>query len=98
MKSFAAFWDQVNGKLYQNVPPPVKYNMANYLDSITSGPFNGSEENSTYELKPIQWEDMASYARSDVEDWYAKYGKDTTRLGPEMTDAEFKRFYGHTWK
>jgi hypothetical protein len=97
MKSFHQFWDRINGEMYKSVPLPVKYKMNNYLNGLTSGPLNGSEENSSYELRPLSQEDMASYARPDVEEWYAKYGQNTTRLGKEMTDAEFKRFYGHTW-
>lgn len=97
MDSFCKFWDKVNGEMYKNVPPPVKYNMKNYLDSITSSPVNGTEDGSTSELKPLTMDDMASYARSDVEEWYAKYGTNTTKLGPPMTDQEFKQHYGHTW-
>jgi hypothetical protein len=97
MESFHQFWDKINGKMYKNIPPPAKYNFANYTDGLTTSPLNGCEGESSYTLRPISDEDMASYARDDVEEWYRKYGTNTTKLGPEMTDAEFKRFYGHTW-
>ncbi len=97
MDSFNQFWDKINGKMYQNgVPPPVKYNFQSYADSITKGTINGTEDG-TYELRPISQEDTASYAAVDVIDWYRKNGQNTTKLGPPMTDLEFKKFFGQTW-
>ncbi len=97
MKSFLQFWDQINGKPYTDgVPPPVKYDMGNYMDMTTS-PLNGSEEGSTYELRPITDDDMKTHAADDVVNWYKKHGMDSRKLGPEMTDDEFRRFYGQTW-
>lgn len=97
MESFHQFWDKINGEMYKNVPPPVKYNFAKYMDTVSDSPLNGCEDDSTYELKPLTPEDTARYAAKDVEEWRAKYGTNTTKLGPQMTDAELKRHYGHTW-
>jgi hypothetical protein len=97
METFHQFWDKINGKMYQDIPPPVKYDFAKYIDSITSGPVNGTEENSSSELRTITMDDMARYAAVDVEDWFKKHGKNLNKLGPQMTDAELKTHYGHTW-
>jgi hypothetical protein len=86
MDSFYKFWDKVNGKMYETVPPPVKYDMQKY-------PYGDGGA----ELKPLTWDDMASHSRKDVEEWLMKYGTNTTKLGPPMTDAELKKFYGQTW-
>jgi hypothetical protein len=96
MKSFHAFWDQINGKMYENVPPPVKYDMGNYMDMTTS-PLNGSEEGSTWALRPLTRDDTASHAADDVLDWQKKHGRNTTKLGDPMSDAEFAKFHGMTW-
>lgn len=82
--NFHAFWDKINGKMYENVPPPVKYDLANYMNLSNS-----------YELRPITWDDQASYARDDVDDWYKNYGRNITQLGKPMTDEEFKKHYGN---
>jgi len=96
MDSFHKFWDKINGEMYKDVPPPVKYDFAKYMDSITAGPVNGTEDG-THELRPVTWDDTASYAAEDVLDWYKKNGKNSTKLGPQMTDSELKKHYGHTW-
>lgn len=84
--------------MYKKVPPPVRYDLADYMKGVSNGsPVNGTEEKSTYELRPMSQEDMSSHAREDVEEWMKKYGQNTTRLGSQMTDAEFKKHYGHTW-
>jgi hypothetical protein len=95
MESFYTFWDKINGKPYKDVQPPVKYNMPNYLD-LDSDKMNGSEDG-TWALKPLSQEDMSTTSSEDVLDWQAKYGTNTTKLGKEMTDDEFKKFHGHTW-
>lgn len=86
MESFHQFWDRINGPMYKNVPPPVKYNLAKYMD--------GTAFNNTHELTPLSHEDTATYAAEDVAAWYAKYGKNTTNLGSPMSDSEFKKHYG----
>jgi hypothetical protein len=96
MDSFSQFWDKINGPMYQNVPPPVEYDFAKYIDSITQGPVANTEDG-THELTPIIRSDTASYAAEDVLDWYKKYGRNLTVLGPQMTDAELKKFGGQTW-
>lgn len=97
MKSFYQFWNQINGPMYRRTPPPVRYDLADYQSQITSSPVNNTEGGSTYELRPITWEDTASYAAQDVADWYAKYGVNSTKLGKEMSDEKFKKFCGQTW-
>jgi hypothetical protein len=37
---------------------------------------------------------MATYSAKDVVDYYKKHGKNTTKLGPQMTDDELRRHYG----
>lgn len=71
------------------------YNFVDYTSSygVINGPENGS-----YELKPLSDNDMARTDREDVEKWYLQHGKNTTRLGPEMTDRQFKDFMGQTWE
>ena len=86
MDSFYKFWDKINGEMYKDIPPPVKYNFAPYIDNVGG-----------YELKPLSHEDTASYAADDVVNWYKTYGKNTTKLGPPMSDEELKRHYGQTW-
>jgi hypothetical protein len=96
--NFYDFYDKVNGPLYKDgTPPPVKYEFGNYLDLISNNPrMNGTEEDSTYELKPLDLDDMKRYAADDVVDAYAKIhnGKNPNRLGDPMTDSEFKKFTG----
>jgi hypothetical protein len=95
MENFYAFWDKINGEMYKDIPRPVKYDFANYMDIISNGsPLNGTEDG-TWQLTPISKEETGSYAAQDVLDWFAKHGKNTTKLGPPMTDAEFKAFYGN---
>lgn len=72
-------------------PPPLKYDLAPY--DITSGPLANTEK-SGWELRPVTPEDTAGYAADDVVDYYRKYGRNTTRLGPQMTDEELRKHYG----
>lgn len=51
-------------------------------------------DTSGYELKPLTPEDMSQASEDDVNAWRAKHGKNTTKLGDNMTDAEFQRFHG----
>ena len=84
--------DQINGIPYKDIPPPVNYKFADYTSDIVNGTENGS-----YVLKPLSDYDMASTTHEDAAKWYLQYGKNTTRLGPEMTDRQFKDFMGQTW-
>lgn len=99
MTNFKQFWDKHNGELYKDVPPPVKYDMADYGDAISSGGTFGNTETGGHELRPIAAEDMARYAHDDVVDFYTRHhgDKSPTRLGGQMTDGQFKKFMGHTW-
>jgi hypothetical protein len=92
MESFYAFWDRINGKMYKDVPPPVQYNFQKYLDGSD---VLGTEGN--WQLKSLSQEDMSTTSAEDALDWQQKYGTNTTKLGSEMTDAEFNKFHGHTW-
>ena len=56
------------------------------------GKINGTEENN-WSLTPLTTNDMKRYATEDVEDWYKKHGKNTTKLGGEMTDDEFQQHH-----
>jgi hypothetical protein len=93
--NFCQFWNAINGEPYADgTPEPVQYNLKKMMDS----PVNDMESGS-YELRPLQPEDMMRYGADDVADHYAKLhnGKNPMLLGKEMTDDEFKKFYGHTW-
>lgn len=72
-------------------PPPVEYELASY--DVTSSPIANTEK-SGYELRPLTWDDQARHARQDVEDWMKKHAKNTTQLGPQMSDEEFSAHYG----
>ena len=97
MKSFHDFWDKLNGKMYEDVPAPVKYKMADYTKAVSNGSPMANTEDGDWQLRPINHEDTASYAADDVIDWYSKNGQNSTKLGPLMTDDELKQHYGHTW-
>lgn len=95
MDSFQKFWDKINGKMYKDVPRPVKYDFANYMDAITSSsPLNNCEDG-TWELSPISQEDTARYGADDVENWMKNYQKNTTKLGDPMSDEDLRRFMGN---
>lgn len=96
MNNFHKFWDQVNGKMYNDIPRPVQYDFLDYMNAISPNgtPLNGSEDGS-WELTPLSKEDMSTVAEKDVLDWQKKYGINTTKLGKPMTDDELKRFYGN---
>ncbi len=95
MYNFCQFWNAINGEPYHDVPPPVRYDMK----PLVTGQINGTEEGSTYELRPLSHEDTASYAADDVVAHYSTMhnGKNPRRLGEPLSDAEFKKFLGHTW-
>lgn len=78
MDSFYSFWDKINGS-----PPATGYELKTHEYGAGG-----------HELKPLTPGDMATYAAEDVEDWLVKYGKNTTKLGPEMTDDEFRKHHG----
>jgi hypothetical protein len=117
--SFFKLYDKLQmEKPYTRVPSPVKYNMLNYMDIITSEPenFTGEHENPrSYALRPIE---MNRIAARDEEGWVDMYNRlysfqdwETKKalaagqpnllkpknLGPEMTDAEFKKWCGMDW-
>lgn len=92
---FYKFWDKINGEMYKDIPRPVEYDLVDYMDTISNGsPLNGSEDG-TWQLTPLSRDDTATTAAEDVLNWQKKYGKNTTKLGPQMTDDEFKRHYGN---
>lgn len=91
--SFQAYWDRVNGKMYRK-GRPTEYDLADYAAAVTSNPINNVEGGSDYNYTPISQEDMARYGAEDVVAYSLKYGKDTTKLGPPMTDMSFKKFMG----
>lgn len=89
MMNFYQFWDKLNGKPYEDgVPQPVQYNLEDY----------GSSSNS-YELKPLQPEDMSQASAEDVAAEYLRIhkGKNPCGLGKQMSDDDLKKFYGQTW-
>lgn len=96
MNNFYKFWDKINGEMYKDIEPPVKYEFAKYIDSITNGSVNGTEDG-TYELRPLTVDDMARYSAEDTVEYYKKHGKNSTKLGNQMTDDELKKHYGQTW-
>lgn len=72
-------------------PPPVEYDLAPY--AITSDMSTiQSRDNGDWALKPIPNLGIAS--QSAVADWIGKHGKNTTKLGPPMSDEEFHAHYG----
>jgi hypothetical protein len=84
MKSFYQFYQQIADESY------AKYTFQNYMsNSILNG-----TENGTHDLKELTPEDMKSYAMVDVVDWYKKYGRNLTKLGPAMSDDEYRKFQG----
>lgn len=93
MVSFYDMWDRLNGKPYEDVPPPSQYKLADY--DITTNPINGTESGG-YELRPLDQSDMARYASDDVVNHYVQMhqGKNPTRLGEPMTDLQFRQFMG----
>lgn len=97
MLSFYQMCDQLNGKPYENVPPPPSYEFMDYVQTLTNSPVNGV--GGTHELKPLQPEDMARYSADDVVAHYKELhkGKNPLGLGKPMTDEEFKKFCGITW-
>lgn len=98
--NFYQFWDKLNGKPYEDgVPAPVAYNFNDYLKGISNSTPANSGQSSTYELKPLQPEDMAQASADDVAANYLKLhqGKNPCGLGKQMTDDELRDFYGHTW-
>lgn len=98
MQDFDSFFSQKHGPSLA-FPPPIQYSFVDYVDQVTSSPINGTEEGSTYELKPIQDEDMARYAADDVVQHYTMMhqGKSPSRLGNAMSDEQLKKHMGHTW-
>jgi hypothetical protein len=97
--TFNQFYDKINGKMYDGVPAPAQYNFLDYVKAVTSSNVNGTETGK-HDLIPLNQEDMGRYAADDVIDHYHKLhnGKNSLSLGKPMTDLEFKKFLGHTWK
>jgi hypothetical protein len=78
-------WDRVNGEPYTDgVPPPVKYNMPTYDGVDMSAELKPLD----YVARPATEEEVAANLR--------KKGN-TTKLGPQMTDEELAKFFGHSW-
>ncbi len=86
--NFYQFYDLLNGKPYQNVPPPVKYSFKGYMDAVSNGSPAGNSEDADYNLKPLSFDDMARCAADDVP------VHNTTRLGDPMSDEELHAHYG----
>jgi hypothetical protein len=97
--SFQQFWDRINGPMYQDVPPPVKYDLADYGGNLTGSPINGTEGGASHELRPLSHEDMCRYGADDVADHYTRMhaGRNPSGLGKPLTDEEFKKFLGQSW-
>lgn len=85
--------------LVENFPPPVKYNLQNYMNQISSNP--GQD----YQLRPFSMEDMATTAKPEYDmpqeikqwGWTPQYENNPTKLGKPLTDEEFKKHMGITW-
>jgi hypothetical protein len=87
---FYKFFDKINGPAETD----SGYDLANYEDLISNGKSFNREKNSDYGLRPIQPEDIATTSAEDAAEWYAKHGKNTTKLGNSMSDEEFQKFHG----
>jgi hypothetical protein len=110
--NYFKLWDKLQmEEPYTRVEPPVKYQLQDYRSLISSKPNSVSGENekaSNYALRPIEDEDMMRYASKD-DSWLDQYSgvrdmgdglkapMSRPFLGPEMTDAEFKKWTGMTW-
>lgn len=91
MLSFDQFFDKINGEMYRDIPPPVKYSFQDYLD----GRANGSAE-----LTPLRDEDMGTASAEDVVNQYGimhNWKNPLLLTGKELSDKEFKKFTGQTW-
>lgn len=89
MMNFYQFYDKLNGKPYEDgVPAPVPYELRNITDDV---------DTSSYELKPLTPEDMASSERQSPEEYAQLHKGKKMGLGKPMTDEELNKFYGHTW-
>lgn len=87
---FYQFYDKINGKIYEDIPPPTKYNFLDYLKDSSIN----KEKDNNWQLKPLTQDDMKTTAVEDALDWYAKHGKNTTRLGEPLDDEGFKKYMG----
>lgn len=86
MESFLQTWDRLNGEPYTDgVPPPVQYDIPTY----------DVDPQDKMELRPLDYVARPA-TEAEVADNLRKKGN-TTRLGPQMTDADIKKFFGHTW-
>jgi hypothetical protein len=91
------------------VPPPAKYNLADYMSQITSTPdaiCGVHEKGYSHELRPLSQQDQMRYAAPDYGDqpeelkdwgWTPDYEGNTTKLGAPLDDEGFKRYTGITW-
>lgn len=91
------------------VPPPAKYNLADYMSQISSHPdriCGVHEKGYSHELRPLAQDDMYRYAAPDYEDvgqelvdydWAPDYESNKTRLGAPLNDEEFKKYTGINW-
>ena len=54
------------------------------------------DEDGEYKLKDLSHEETGSFSREDGTEWMLN-NFTGNRLGPPMTDLEFRRFYGQSW-
>jgi hypothetical protein len=45
-------------------------------------------------LTPLSQEDMGTTSQEDVANWMHAHGKNTTKLGNQMSDEDLRKFYG----
>ena len=101
--NFYDFYDKINGKMYvdRRTPPPVHYDLDDYLAQITSEPDNvsgidGKETAHVDTWKRITMDDMAQASDKDVNDFIKKRGN-TSCLGEPLDDEGMRRFTGMGW-
>jgi hypothetical protein len=95
--NFYDFYDMLNGKMYSDprVPPPVEYELQDYMAQITSNPDNvvGIDgRDSNYALQPITR--MWTHSADDVVDFMTKHGRNTKKLGEPLDDEGLRRYTG----
>lgn len=100
MMNFYQFFDKLNGKPYEDgVPAPVSYDFLDYVKGITPSntPMNNVEGKSSYDLIPLDLDDMAPSVRQSPEEYAQLHKGKKMGLGEPMTDDDLKKFYGQTW-
>lgn len=96
LKKVDKFMDfyQFYNLLHGEKPRDSGYELGDYVSQVTSNKVNDASEDSTWQLKPLNDDDMKRYAAEDVEEWMQKYGSNTTKLGAPMSDDELKKHMG----